>query len=197
MITNELLWMILSIENEEDRRFAEMLYEKYYSLIRNTIYGILKKNDDELKELVQDVLVKLIENISLLNSFNTPVLNSYIYVTSKNIALNYIKRRNKKASLTYFGEDDDIRDSIVDNSRTPENLFIIGENQKNIKKVLDQLPEKYKLFLQFKYFDEKSDKEIAKIFDIAPDSVKVYVSRARKMAYQIFKEGGIEYDEPE
>jgi DNA-directed RNA polymerase specialized sigma24 family protein len=41
-----------------------------------------------------------------------------------------------------------------------------------------------------------NDNEIAPLFDIAPGSVKVYISRARKMAYKLLKESEIDVNEP-
>ena len=179
--------IFLNIENEKDRLFAETLYEKYYVLIKNTIYGILKTNDDDISDLIQDVFVKLIEKISLLQSFHVNILNSYVHVAAKNIALDYIKLRNKKSDMTYFGEDDVI-ESIGDENNLPDELYIIREEQENLYKILKQLSEKNKLLLQLKYFYEMSDKDIAKIFDISPDSVRIYISRARQTAYKLFKE---------
>ena len=42
--------------------------------------------------------------------------------------------------------------------------------------------------LLMKYVDEKNDKEIASILNIGQDSVRVYLSRARKHLLQIVKE---------
>ena len=197
LMMNELMILtILSIENEEDRKFAETLYEKYYPLVKNTIYKVLKENSDEIDDLVQNVFVKLINKIDLIQSFEEAVLISYIIVVSKNVAINFIKNRSKKSERTFFGEEDDVMDSIIDDNKTPEELFIINAEQENLYKVLKQLPEKYRLFLQYKYFSNMSDKSIADIFNIGANSVKVYISRARKMAYELLKESRIDDNEP-
>jgi RNA polymerase sigma-70 factor (ECF subfamily) len=193
---NELiLWTILSIENEDDRIFAEELYGSHYALIKNTILKILKTNTEDINDLIHDVFVKLIAKISLLRSLDEMALISYIAVVSKNTAINYIKRREMKSGWTFHGEED-IIDSITDDNKMPDELFIIKEETENLYEILKQLPEKYKLILQFKYFFKMNDKDIAPLFDIAPGSVKVYISRAKKMAYKLLKESEIDVNEP-
>jgi len=188
-----IIWTILSIENEDDRRFAETLYDKYYVLVKNTILKTIKNDTGEIDDLIHDVFVKLIDSLSLLQSFTEPVLMSYIAVVSRNIAINYIRRSNKKSDMTYFGEDDVI-ESIGDENNLPDELYIIREEQENLYKILKQLSEKNKLLLQLKYFYDMSDKDIARFFDISPDSVKVYISRARQMAYKLIKGSGVDND---
>jgi RNA polymerase sigma-70 factor (ECF subfamily) len=48
------------------------------------------------------------------------------------------------------------------------------------------LPEKQKELLYFKYMLGMNDSEIAAIFDIAPDSVRQYLTRARRSAKKIW-----------
>ncbi|OPY58988.1 MAG: RNA polymerase sigma factor [Pelotomaculum sp. PtaU1.Bin035] len=48
-----------------------------------------------------------------------------------------------------------------------------------------RLPEKQKDLLYFKYILEMADAEIAEIFGIAPDSVRQYLTRARREAKKL------------
>jgi RNA polymerase sigma-70 factor (ECF subfamily) len=137
--------------------------------------------------------VKLIDNVSLLRTFKDDVLIAYISVASKNVALDYIKKQKVQSKWVLFGEGEDENDMFADSDNTPEELLYIKEDSENLHKILDRLPEKHRLILQFKYFYEMNNNDIAKILDIAPGSVKVYISRARKAAYKLFKEGGVEY----
>jgi len=189
MINESIIWIILNIENEDDRNFIAELYENYYSLIKNKIEKTLKRETGEIKDLIHDVIVQLIKKVSLLRSFDKYTLTSYIAVASKNTAINFMKRNDIKSDFVYDGNEEDA-DSIIDNDNVPEELIILQEDSENLNKVLDELPEKYRLILQFKYFYEMSNEEIAEVFNIKPKSVKVYISRARKMVYKLFRERG-------
>jgi len=195
MINESIIWAVLNIENEDDRNFIAELYDNYYSLIKNTIIKTLKIYTDEIKDLIHNVIVQLIKRISLLRSFDNYTLTSYIAVVSKNIAINFMKHNNIKSDYVYDGDGEDIIDSVIDNNNAPEELIIIQEDSEHLNKILYELPEKHRLILQFKYFYEMGDEEIAEIFDIKPKSVKVYISRARKMTYKLFKESGADNSE--
>ena len=194
MINESIIWIILNIENEDDRNFIAELYDNYYSLIKNSINKTLKRDTNEIKDLIHNVIVQLIKKISLLRTFDKFTLISYITVVSKNIAINFMKHNNIKSNFIYDGDGEDIIGSVNDNNNVPEELIIIQEDSENLNKILYELPEKHRLILQFKYFYEMSDEEIAGIFDIKPKSVKVYISRARKMTYKLFRERGEKYE---
>lgn len=57
-----------------------------------------------------------------------------------------------------------------------------------LREALSRLPENERLLLTMKYVDESSDKEIAAILHIGQDSVRMYLSRARKHLLALFKE---------
>jgi RNA polymerase sigma-70 factor (ECF subfamily) len=185
--------IVLVIENEKDRNFMADLYENYYSLIKNIIRKYVQDNSN-IEDLIHNVIINLIDKIPLLISFEKYVLISYISAVSKNIAVNFIKHQNINSEFTFFGDEEDIADSIEDRAKMPEEFLINKEENENLNKILKKLPEKQRLFLQFKYFFEMNDKEIAKIFGIKPESVKVYISRAREKAYKLFTESGIKYE---
>ena len=57
-----------------------------------------------------------------------------------------------------------------------------------LQKGIARLHPRERTLLLIKYVDEKNDKEIASILNIGQDSVRVYLSRARKHLLQIVKE---------
>ena len=177
----------LGLKNDKESEFIANIYINYYPMMRSNIIKILKNNDTEIEDIIHNVCVKLIDHIDILSSFNQHVLTAYICYTCKNAAINFIKRRDIKSNLLFYGDEDDIAESYIDDKKTPEDIMIIKEDFARLRIVLDKMSEKYRLILYYKYFFDMDDKDIAAIFDTKPDNVRKYASKARKKAYKIFK----------
>ena len=53
-----------------------------------------------------------------------------------------------------------------------------------------QLPDKYRDLLNYKYLLELTDAEIAELIGIKKDSVRQYLTRARRAVYALYQEDG-------
>jgi RNA polymerase sigma-70 factor (ECF subfamily) len=95
----------------------------------------------------------------------------------------FIKHRDVQQKHIYFGEDADLAEMIpspIDN--IIEDRIVHQEEIAELRDIILKLPEKHKDLLYFKYILELHDGEIADILNIAPDSVRQYLTRARRAA---------------
>ena len=165
--------IILAIENDNERDFMIDLYSSYHRLMFSEIQKIT--NDTwTTDDVLQISLIKLIEKISLLRTFERNRLVSYIITTCRNNAYNY----TKKPSITR--ECDLIETDGVDyNSNPLETLILQKEREMIIRTAWNSLDERSRYFLESKYILQKTDKEIAADLDINPNSVRMYLTRSR------------------
>lgn len=177
---------ILAIENEDDRGFIEHIYREYYNLMYNKAYDILH-NKDNVDDVINNSCIKLISKIQKLRTFNCCVLASYIVYTTRSVAIDFIRKENISFNRYSFNIDDDTVEETPDDGDGPEELFIEKERIEKLLIALDQLPEKQRMILQYKYFYEMNDKDISEVFDIDTQSVREYLSRARKMLCKILQ----------
>lgn len=171
-----LPYVILAIENESDREFMSKLYIDYRLLMFSSIKKII--NDQWVAEdLIQDVLVKLIEKIDLLRSFDKKRLTAYVVVASKNHARNYIRLISQKRVT-----------SIEDITYEPVAEFSLEEkviNNMLLEKLLSgwsELPETAQELLERKYIQFQTDEEIAEAMCVKTSSIRMMLTRARKSA---------------
>jgi len=68
------------------------------------------------------------------------------------------------------------------------------EELEALSKAIMKLPQSQKDLLYFKYILEMSDKEIAEILRIAPNSVRQYLTRARREAKKLIEKEAISND---
>jgi RNA polymerase sigma-70 factor (ECF subfamily) len=172
------------METESDRAFMLGLYESYYPLVRKTIYGITHDSKD-IDDLLNDVFIKLIEKVSLLRTFDCCRTAAYIVFTSRNTAINFIKHRDIQNKHSFYGEEDDLAENLIDPDEAFEIRIAHQDEIRHLCGVISKLPERQKDLLYFKYLLEMSDAEIADSLGISPDSVRQYLTRARRSARKL------------
>jgi RNA polymerase sigma-70 factor (ECF subfamily) len=179
-----ILLMISEMENEDDKAFVLELYENYYALVRKTIYGITH-DFKEVDDLINDTFIKLIEKVSLLRTFDCCRVASYVVFTSRSVAVNFIKHRDVQNKHTYYGEESDLADEFADQDEALELRIAHQDEIEYLCGAISKLPERQKDILYFKYILEMPDAEVAENLGISPDSVRQYLTRARRAARKL------------
>jgi len=161
---------------ESDRTFMLDLYKKYYNLVRKTIFNLTHDNQD-IEDLINDVFVKLIDKISIIRSLECCKTTTYVVYTSRSVAINYIKHKQVEKKHMYISDKTDFIEDLYDDS---EHKLIQKEEIELLIETVLRLPQNQKDLLYFKYMLEMNDNEISEILGIAPDSVRQYLTRARR-----------------
>lgn len=190
-----IILMVAAMEdNEDDKAFMLNLYKNYYGLVRQTIYRITNDFTNS-EDLINDCFVKLIEKVSLLRTFDSGKTNTYVVYTARSVALNFIKRREVRNKHTYFGVEEDLAECIPALEDNLEERLVRQQEIEFLCNAIPKLPEKQKNLLYFKYLLEMADEEIAKNLSIAPDSVRQYLTRARREAKKLMEKEMSDYAE--
>ena len=86
--------VIMAIEDEDDKAFMTWLYLQYRRLIYSEVRKITG-NTDEVEDLLQSVVEKLIEKLPLLRGVEQNKLVNYIISTAKNTAYNSLRGKDR------------------------------------------------------------------------------------------------------
>lgn len=178
-----MLFLFLTIDNEDDREFITGLYEQYYPIMRKKAYEITH-DYSVVNDVINDAFVKLIEKISVLRQLDCCKLPSYIVHTIRNKAFDYLKHKNVENNHVYFGEDEDLAERMADTALTVEELYAQNEAFELPDQLLG-LSERDRSLLYDKYILELSDEEISGIFGISAGSVRSSLSRAKARARKL------------
>lgn len=179
-------FIILLINNSDNRLFMEKLYLDHEKMLYLRAYAILG-NKEDTEDAINNACIALIKKISLLRTFGCNVLSSYIVSTIEHVCINLANKRNRESVYAFKAADETISNIPADD-KSPDDILIAAGESDTLYKAILALSDKERSMMQMKYFDGMSDVEIAKVFDIKHDSIRVYLLRARRHLKDILKE---------
>jgi RNA polymerase sigma-70 factor (ECF subfamily) len=181
-VTQIIPIIILAIEDDGDREFMTWLYIQYKTLLYSEIIKIVH-DSNHTEDLIQDVIEKLIDRISLLRSLDNRGLVNYIITAAKHTAYNFC--RDSKKEFVLFSEDQEL---LSDFSASIDEDLILKENLFCLSKVWHTLDEKTQYLLRAKYILNLSGKEIAAELEMPADNVRMALVRAKRKARKAMQE---------
>lgn len=159
----------------------EEIVMKYQKQIYAFIYRIIN-NIEEAKDLTQKTFIKAIAGMRVFRqeaSFKT-----WLYQIAKNTSLNHIKQDRH--------EEVELEDSIILNQTGALSAIIEKEKKEHIKRGLDELPERQKLAVILRVYEDMSCSETANVMGCSEGAVKAHYHNGVKRLKEIFKEKGYE-----
>ena len=135
------------------------------------------QNVEEAEELVQDVFVKVYQNLDRFNKSSE--LKTWIYRITINSCLDHLKaqKRNKRAFWNPFNRVED--DNVISISSYKPQLELDQEVEL-VLEIISTLPPKQKTVLLLKVEEDLSLEEIAKILECSYKAAESILGRARK-----------------
>lgn len=130
-------------------------------------------NEDDQKDLVQDIYLKAYQNLSSFQYKSK--LSTWIATIAYNTTVNYLnKKRIKLFDLDFFSENN------YSEYETIEDEICKKENAQFVNSELNKLSPLFKTLISLYHFEELAIKEIAEITNLPEGTVKSYLYRARK-----------------
>jgi len=177
-------FVILAIEDDDDREFMKAFFLQYERLMYSEIYKFTSEQAD-VEDILQTVLVKLIEKVHLLRSMERSPRVNYLITAIKNTSISMVCRKRQIDSL------DDIDWNGINPPRASDNveeMVFRRDTVSRMEEIWPLLDEKSRFLLRARYFLGMTQEEIAEEINIKPDSVRMEMSRARKKARELLAE---------
>ncbi|MGM9680961.1 MAG: RNA polymerase sigma factor [Eubacteriales bacterium] len=176
----------MTIENEDDRSFAETLYLDYFDKMYNLCYKQLHNHHDA-EDAAMYALERIISNIQYFEEASPENLPGLIAICTKRAAIDYFKKmtyRNKheKFACDCGSEEDeiDLTENLVDSSADVEQAVIDGEFVAQMKELIGRLPEEQSEVIFLRYSYQLRLAEIADLLGTSISTVNSRLMRARK-----------------
>lgn len=178
---------ILAIEDEDDRAFMEQVFLSYERLMYHEI-GKTISDPWQKEDILQTTIVQLINNLSTIRPMPEKVLANYVATAARNAAFTYT--RNNSRRKEFLTDNFDESDVFCAYDESPERYVIRTEEVNFLSAIWADLDDKSRFLLSSRYIQGKSFAEIANELHIKPESARMALTRARRMAYDMFKRAG-------
>ena len=154
--------------------------QSFAIIIKNTeklVTQIVKKmvaDEDDQKDLVQDIYLKIYKNLS---SFQ---FKSKLSTWTANIAYNTTINFLQKKKIPLVDVEENMQRNLII-TENPELTTIKTEAVEILNVEIAKLPPLYKTLITLYHLEELPNKEISEITNLPEGTIKSYLYRARKM----------------
>ena len=142
-----------------DSKSFEALIQKH----KNKIYAfILSKirNRDLAEDIFQDTFIKVINSLQKGKYNEEGKFLPWVMRIANNLVIDYF-RKSKKMRTIAPTDDFDIFDILKDGEKNVEDNLVNNQIHKDLRKLIEHLPEDQKEVLKMRYYAELSFKEIS------------------------------------
>ena len=174
--------IILAIQDEDDRRYMEWIFETYHRLMYSYIMELL---DDQwgADDVMQECVVKLIDKIDVLRSLSESKRRNYVITAAKNTSISYLRREAIRKGSSY---DDWAKECVGTGPEDdPEALILHQAEIEGLQFVWELLDERTRFLLSSRYILEQSFEEMAKELGVSTGSVRMLLTRAKRSAKEL------------
>ena len=169
--------VLVQRSQEGDEEAFAALVNKYKTKVFNLAFS-LTRSRDTADDLAQEVFLKAylsLPKFQLKSEFGT-----WLYRITVNHTKDYLRKKIKMKEIHL----DDFAVSQQEEVLVKEKKEDKEQKRKILYRILDQLPEKYRLILILRDVQGFSYEDLAKILKISPGTVDSRLHRARKMLRQ-------------
>jgi RNA polymerase sigma-70 factor (ECF subfamily) len=164
-----------------DEAAFETLVSRHQTSILNLVYRFVGDRT-QAKDLAQEVFLRVWQAAAGYKP--KAKFTTWTYRITANLCFNELKssRRKKWLQFLRFDTDHEIltEEDFPDSSPSPEDLLLAKERSRQITLALQTLPEKQRMALILKKYDDLSYQEIAQILGCSVSAVESLLVRAKR-----------------
>jgi len=176
--------VVLTLKNQD---YYLCLMKRYEAKLLNYILKISNISREDAEDILQEVFIKAYQN---LNDFDLNFkFSNWIYSIAHNATISAF-RKKKVRPQTVSWKDKDLN-NILESTLEAENRSLQKLTYKQILKIINQLPLKYKDVLILKFIEGKDYREISDILHKPMGTIATLINRAKKSLKQELKKEDI------
>lgn len=169
--------LMLRVRDDGDLRAFEELVELHQHAVIGTVAKMLGSPNDA-EDIAQQVFVRIWKSAKRYQP--QAKFTTWLFTITRNLVFNEMRRRQRKPAVSFDEREDDFHIGTPDdNSRNPDNAALQRELERAIDHAIEQLPEKQRLAVILRRYEEMPYEEIGDILHLSVPAVKSLLFRAR------------------
>ncbi len=157
---------------DDQLAYQELFYLFYKPLLR--FAHAFVRSHELSEEIVSDVFIRIWERRAQLEEIGN--LKVYLYVSTRNMALKYLLKKQKQASIAL----DDLQVELESQHQDPGQLLLTQELMNRVSRAIDELPPRCKMVYKLIKEDGLRYKEVAEILNISIKTIDNQLAIALK-----------------
>ena len=157
--------MSTAAEASADDEFLVSLYRREASALVGMLF-VYCRDRSTAEEVAQEAFLRLRSSMDRVRDRS----QAAAYVRS--IAFNLARSRFRHQAVV-----DRHRPAPPGNAASPEDAYVLREDQRTVVAALGRLSEKQRACLVLRFYEELTEREIAETLSMSPNTVKVHVRR--------------------
>ncbi|HOW60662.1 MAG TPA: sigma-70 family RNA polymerase sigma factor [Candidatus Moranbacteria bacterium] len=156
--------------------FSEIVL-RYQDRLFRYIKRISYFADEDIEDIIQETFIKAYKSLNIFD--NDLKFSSWIYQIARNATIDAIRKKQARPQAMYFEEND-----VLKFFQSDIDVHIQAEARNHldiIRKIIDELPYKYKEVLVLRFLEDKNYEEIMDIIQKPKGTVAALINRGRKM----------------
>jgi RNA polymerase sigma-70 factor (ECF subfamily) len=160
---------------------AEDAFQELIELHQNAVIGTVAKmlgNASDAEDIAQQVFIRLWKSApryQVKAKFTT-----FLYTIARNLVFNETKRKQRKKELSLEQQEENSFTQLEDKvARCPDQEILQAELKSEVDKAIHSLPEKQRLAVILRRYENMPYEEIGDVLDLSVSAVKSQLFRAR------------------
>ncbi len=181
MPNDRIRYLIQQIAESDDHESFDELFRHFFPGMLS--YGkLLVRDEDIVKDLIQDIFLKLWINRRTLTTIGN--LPGYLYVSLKHNSANYLKMQRRSAPA----DSESMSELFSLTPTNPEAQVIEKEELRKIEDTINSLPKKCRMIFRLIKEDGLKYKEVAGLLELSVKTVEAHMTFAYSRIMECFEE---------
>jgi RNA polymerase sigma-70 factor (ECF subfamily) len=177
-VEEEQIWILRSLQGDQEA-FANLV-SRHQRQVYNLAYRMLG-NSEDAEDAAQEVFLRAYTALSTFELGRK--FSSWLLSIASNYCIDVLRRR-RYAWMSL----DDVSFRLVSPVEEPAGAVLRKEQAGQIQRLLQHLPEKYRLVVILRYWYDLAYEEIAATAGLSLNTVKTRLHRARLMLAEVLQE---------
>jgi RNA polymerase sigma-70 factor (ECF subfamily) len=164
-----------------DQRACRDLVRRYERPVYSVLMRVVRRAEDA-EDLVQETFVKVFR---ALDRYDTErPFSAWIFTIASRLAIDHLRRRRVKTvslEVSEPGSTEERTMDVEDKGLKPDEITSNAEEEKNTARLIDSLPEHYRIVVLLRHQQDLSYEEIAEALNLPLGTVKARIHRARAL----------------
>lgn len=174
---NELDTQLMLRVRDGDAQAMESLVKRHQDVVFSTVSGMLKYGGD-VEDIAQQVFIRIWKNAASYEP--SAKFKTWMFTILRNLVFNEMRRNRRKPFISVNALEEDQGIILAqDSAPAPDEHLDHAELVQAVEQAIGELPERERLAVNLRRFDQMAYEEIASILGISVAATKSILFRAR------------------